>query len=237
MRATQKPVVKMQFININNCGRIFLIPSEDKSQVFQPTKTGVRFANLIALLNHKEIISLHGKTALDLCCGTGLLGIVAAKKGAHITCTDIVPATVDIVSRNSVLNDVQIKIVLSDTFNNIDGEKYDFIICNPPSIPSKNDLEGRYLLDTILEKSSNYLNISGQIIFYETSNVDFKKTDKLLNKKRMRIIYEQSVIVCLNRTDFWETYSQYPLDDWVLAGLALKRNGNFFLKGRFIVAQ
>lgn len=71
---------------------------------------------------------------LDLCCGSGALGVtIAAKTGAKVTLADISPEALKIAKQNAAANKVKCKFVLSDMFDDIDGE-FDVIVCNPPYI-------------------------------------------------------------------------------------------------------
>ena len=47
---------------------------------------------------------LHGKTVLDIGCGTGVVGIVAALLGANVVATDGDETVVDLARRNFQAN-------------------------------------------------------------------------------------------------------------------------------------
>ncbi len=79
-----------------------------------------------------ETLSLKEKTFLELGCGCGIISILAAKKGAKVTATDINTTALD---RNATDNQVQMDIVFSDLFENLKGKTFDFIIINPPYYP------------------------------------------------------------------------------------------------------
>lgn len=71
---------------------------------------------------------------LDLCCGSGALGVtIAAKTGAKVTLADVSPEALKIAKQNAAANKVKCKFVLSNMFDDIDGE-FDVIVCNPPYI-------------------------------------------------------------------------------------------------------
>lgn len=74
---------------------------------------------------------------LDICTGTGCVGIsVAALSGINkVTLADISPAAIRLAERNASANGVEATTVLSDLFEDIDGE-YDIITANPPYIAS-----------------------------------------------------------------------------------------------------
>lgn len=72
---------------------------------------------------------------LDLCCGSGCIGISIAHycKNARVTCADISEAALAIAQENAALNQVDIDFVQSDLFDHVSGE-FDAIVCNPPYI-------------------------------------------------------------------------------------------------------
>jgi len=73
---------------------------------------------------------------LDLCAGSGAIGVSLAKyiQNSNVVCADISKNALDIAKRNAESNCVEnIKFVQSDMFEKIDG-KYDIIVSNPPYI-------------------------------------------------------------------------------------------------------
>lgn len=79
----------------------------------------------------------NGAKLLDLCCGSGVLGITAAlNKQAKVTLADLSKEALKVAKRNAKLNKVRADIVHTDMFQNIKG-KFDAIVCNPPYIPSQ----------------------------------------------------------------------------------------------------
>lgn len=84
----------------------------------------------------EEALSIGGKTLLDLCCGTGCIGVSLAKLGSfEVTFGDISPDCLGLARENAALNGVAGSFVLTDMFGNISGS-YDMICVNPPYIPT-----------------------------------------------------------------------------------------------------
>ncbi len=84
-------------------------------------------------------IKLKPARALDLCTGSGCVGISVAKiTDAYVTASDISRDALAVAKQNARLNGVRDKLcfVESDLFKNIPNEKYDLIVSNPPYIPS-----------------------------------------------------------------------------------------------------
>jgi len=72
---------------------------------------------------------------LDLGCGYGVIGIVAAKciAPASVFMLDVDPAAIDCAQRNARLNDVAgVTIAQSDGFRSFDAIGFTKILCNPP---------------------------------------------------------------------------------------------------------
>lgn len=103
----------------------------------------------------EELIKRAGETSspkkkiLDLCCGSGCIGITAALKTKHyVTCADISSKALKLTAKNAKLNKAELNIVKSDMFKNFTS-KFDFIVCNPPYIATK-------VIETLDEKVKNY---------------------------------------------------------------------------------
>jgi release factor glutamine methyltransferase len=86
----------------------------------------------------EEIIrSNKVKTVLDLCCGSGAIGISLAKRnpGLKVTATDNSAAAKALTESNIKRNNVKIDVQIGDLFIPIGRKKYEMIISNPPYIP------------------------------------------------------------------------------------------------------
>ncbi len=84
------------------------------------------------LIREMETIELSGKKFLELGCGSGLISLVAASKNANVTSSDINPLAVETASTNAVANNLKIRTIVSDLFQNLPNETFDYIIINPP---------------------------------------------------------------------------------------------------------
>lgn len=79
---------------------------------------------------------------LDLCSGSGAIGISIAKlKECKVTCSDVSDDAIKLGEENARLNQVKVKFVKSDMLKKfsvgLGKKKYDMIISNPPYIESK----------------------------------------------------------------------------------------------------
>lgn len=89
----------------------------------------------LKLINHKDSV-------LDLCCGSGIIGISLvlcaeeAKKTIKMTSVDISDDAIALTKENAQLNNVKLEIYKSDLFEGIKRKKYNLIVSNPPYIRS-----------------------------------------------------------------------------------------------------
>lgn len=126
---------------------------------------------------------LPGNTVLEIGCGTGIISVYCAKLGRTVTCCDVSPSARLCTERNSMRNQVDLKIVDSQLFGNISGE-YDTIIFNPPYLPTEDRYEeseqwngghdGFDVIRPFLKSASEFLTESGSIyiIFSSLTDVD-----------------------------------------------------------------
>ena len=72
---------------------------------------------------------------LDLCCGSGCIGIAVAKH-TDIPCdfADNNAAALKVAEENAKAAGIKYETVQSDLFANLSDRKYDIIVCNPPYI-------------------------------------------------------------------------------------------------------
>ncbi len=87
-----------------------------------------------------------GAKILDLCTGSGIIGIALKKIcfAAEVTLSDISDKALEVAKENAEMNRADVKIIKSDMFGSLDpGEKFTMIVSNPPYIPSSviDDLE------------------------------------------------------------------------------------------------
>lgn len=82
------------------------------------------------LLDHIDIAP--GSRVLDIGCGVGVIGIVAAQMGANVTMTDANLLAVEAAVRNVERLGLDADVVASDVYQHLGDERFDLIISNPP---------------------------------------------------------------------------------------------------------
>lgn len=134
----------------------------------------------------EEVLKIsEGKDVLDLCTGSGCIGISLAVLGKcrSVTLSDISAEALAVAEKNAGTNHADVTVLESDLFKNID-RKFDVIVSNPPYIrteeigklmPEVRDYEPRLALDgredgllfyrSIIRESSRFLRPGGALCF------------------------------------------------------------------------
>lgn len=96
-------------------------------------------------------LNLNNKKIIDICSGSGCIGISIKKKyqDSNVTCVDIDKKAILLSKKNSKINNTKIHFVNMDIFNNeiFNIGLFDVIVSNPPYIPESkiNTLEKKII--------------------------------------------------------------------------------------------
>ncbi|MBU6383830.1 MAG: peptide chain release factor N(5)-glutamine methyltransferase [Verrucomicrobia bacterium] len=106
-----------------------------------------------------EKIAKQAKTGVlwDVCCGSGCIGISLKKANPHlqVVLSDIDKGALAVAAQNAALNGVEVTFVHGDLLEPFQGQKADWIVCNPPYVteeeyqrldPSVKDFEPKIAL-------------------------------------------------------------------------------------------
>lgn len=125
-------------------------------------------------------------TILDMCTGSGCIGISLAKlvPASLVRAVDLSKDALEVARENAALNHVEnIEFICSDLFDQVDGE-FDIIVSNPPYIESEEinklmpevreyeprmaldgDVDGLKFYRSIIHESKKYLKQNGNLLF------------------------------------------------------------------------
>ncbi len=95
------------------------------------------------LLEYIKPLNIADKNFLELGCGSGIISLFAASKGANVTSSDINQIAIDVLKEASTTNEILVNVLYSDLFENLSDQQFDYIIINPPYYPRtpQNDKE------------------------------------------------------------------------------------------------
>ena len=136
---------------------------------------------------------LRGREVLDLCSGTGILGLTAARLGARTTAVDLSRRAVLNARLNARLNRLVLRVLRGDLFEPVDGQRFDLIVSNPPYIPAPPGEaprgaarawdagpDGRAFLDRICDRAAGHLRAGGRILLVHSSLADPGESERRL---------------------------------------------------------
>jgi release factor glutamine methyltransferase len=123
------------------------------------------------------------RRVLDVCTGTGVLAIAAAREGAEVTAIDLSRRALGCVRVNSLLNRVRVRALHGDLFEPVAGRLFDVIVTNPPYVPGPSKdlperglerawyagLDGRVIVDRICDEAASHLAPGGVLLIVHSS--------------------------------------------------------------------
>ena len=140
----------------------------------QPPKAGSLF-----FCRHLDFRA--GEAVLELGAGVGLAAVLAAREGCRVIATDVMPAAVECVRANAVLNGVadRLEVRLGDCFEPVRGQTFDLICASPPQMPTppgreredpaaaadNGGVDGWELLDRVIAGAPAHLEPRGRLVF------------------------------------------------------------------------
>jgi release factor glutamine methyltransferase len=132
-----------------------------------------------------------GARILDLCAGTGAVGISGARSGRwSVTAVDVSRRAVATCRINATLHGVRVRALRGDLFAPLAGLRFDAIAANPPYLPSPSDAlprrgpgraweagrSGRALLDRIIDGAPRHLATGGVLMLVHSSVCGVQET-------------------------------------------------------------
>jgi release factor glutamine methyltransferase len=160
--------------------------------VFRPIADG----RLLAACMQREI--RRGAEVADICTGSGILAVAAARAGARVTAVDVSRRAVLSARINARLNGVSVRAVRGDLLAPLAGERFDVIVSNPPYVPTPTDTtptgaaraweagrDGRRLLDRICEHAPRHLRPGGVLLLVHSSVCGERLTVERLRRQEL----------------------------------------------------
>jgi release factor glutamine methyltransferase len=132
-----------------------------------------------------------GASVLDVCTGSGAIAVAAAGAGAGaVTAIDVSRRSVMTVRINARLNGVRVRALRGDLFAPVAGERFDFVVSNPPYLPAEDDglpsrgperawdagTDGRVLLDRVCAEAAAHLNPGGAVMLVHSHLIGLEPT-------------------------------------------------------------
>lgn len=134
---------------------------------------------------------------LDLCCGTGVVGLSLAERVDSVTAVDVNPIAVKNTFENFNINGVNEKLhaIVGDLFTPLKREGYDLVVMNPPylwdGMGEPKDLSwnggrrGREFINRFIEEVGDYLKEGGRALFVQSTLNDIDESLDLIEEKGM----------------------------------------------------
>ena len=150
-------------------------------------------------LKYIEKYNLKNAKVLDMCTGTGCIGLTlkAENPSLDITLSDISSKALKVAKQNKNELNLNVKIVKSDLFKNLKDKNYDILISNPPYVMTSEKLpkevtyepklalfsgeKGIDHIDRILKEAKNYLN-DKYLIALEINEQSEKDLEELIKR-------------------------------------------------------
>jgi len=126
------------------------------------------------LLDHVDFSTFSGQHVLDIGCGVGVMGLLAAKHAAHVTLTDdnllAVRCTASSLTHHSITN---AQAIAGDVYAPVHGQTFDLILSNPPfhkHFDVNTNVAGR-----IIANAPDHLNRGGRLIMVANAFLPYRK--------------------------------------------------------------
>jgi release factor glutamine methyltransferase len=160
------------------------------------------------LLDFINSIDLKGKNVLELGCGSGIISLLAASKGALVTASDINKTALEALEKASVKNALPVQIINSNLFDKLHEKHFDYIIINPPYYPKapKNDKQHAWFcgenfeyFEKLFEQLPSYIEHS-EVLMILSEDCDLEKISTIAQQYDLKFkkVLEKKVMTEIN---------------------------------------
>lgn len=160
-----------------------LIPINNKLLVVNPPykkfRNGKKVPDLYVGADSLKLINYFKgekrETLLDLCSGSGIIGIALSDYVKEIDFVEIREDVIDVLKFNLFINRIseeRVEVKKSDLYEELANKKYDYIVTNPPFIPTPEDnllpicgdggIDGMNIIRRIIKDLTKYLKQDGR---------------------------------------------------------------------------
>ena len=154
--------------------------------VFPPTPTSDLLGSQVSATAAPDM------RVIDMGCGAGANGLLAAREGAEVVAVDINPASVAAAAANADRNGLVVECLVSDLFDQVAGD-FDLVVIDPPfRWFAAADLleraitdEGYETLSRFLAEVSGRLRPGGAVLLFFGSSGDVAHLDSLIERNRL----------------------------------------------------
>lgn len=160
----------------------------------------------------KKTIVEKGDYVLDLATGSGIIALFCADRAKRVIGTDINPKAINYAQFNAILNNLEDKVEfrLGNLFEPVEGEKFDLIIWNGPTIATPaveikypiycfGGADGLAFTRRFIQEAPHYLTAKGRMQWLDPSVGDdinpqsLEIVKEIWKDKKFNVIYEQRV--------------------------------------------
>ncbi len=131
-----------------------------------------------------QCLDLKGKHVLEIGSGSGILSLVAARKGASVTAVDINPSAVRCTADNARANALEANLctIRADLFSGLPARStFDYILWSPPFYPENPSDDASFAWNAGLgysairrfaESAGTHLRVGGKILLLLSTDTD-----------------------------------------------------------------
>lgn len=152
----------------------------------------------------RRCVEVFGGSVLDLCTGSGVVAIAAARLGARsVTAFDICPDAVRCAQSNATAAGLEVQVRCGDHTVAAASGPYDVVVCNPPylpTVPGSDALpdhigpawawdagpDGRQVLDPLCESAAELLRPGGVMLIVQSEFADPQESIRQLSRGGLR---------------------------------------------------